>query len=141
MDFLVDADTDVLVRQILLRQEHMMTQIDDLQAAVAAEDVEIGAVLSDVIDLQNKLTNLVGQLPADEAARLVSMTDDIQAQTQKIADALTPPAPPVEEPPVVEPVPVGTTTPVGVTPPEDVPVDQVPPVTDPSVPADVPPST
>ncbi len=71
-----------------------MAGIDDLEAAVTAEDAAIAAAIS----LLNQIPALISAAGVDPG-RLIALTTDIKNQTQVITNALAadtpaPPAPP-----------------------------------------------
>lgn len=114
LDLLVDLDTLALVRQLIRRQarleRNIMGALEDLQAADANLATEVGAVLADVVDLQAKIADLTAQVGQGvDLAALQPTIDDINAQAQRIADALAPPAaspadvPPADVPPAEPP--------------------------------------
>ena len=74
-----------------------MAALDDLNNAILALQAEDAAVIDAVINLEQQVADLTaaiaaaGQVdPAIEAA-----ADAVNAEVQKLKDALTPPAPPV----------------------------------------------
>lgn len=111
LDLAVDLDTDLLVRQLLLRfarMEHnqgaIMGALEDLQAADANLATEVAAVLTDVTDLQAQIAALTEQVASGVApADLQPVIDDINAKANSIAAALAPPAPPEDAPPAEPP--------------------------------------
>lgn len=109
LDLLVDLDTLALVRQLIRRQvrleRNIMGALEDLQAADANLAVEVSAVLADVVALQAQIADLTSQIGQGvDPASLQPTIDDINAQAQRIAAALAPPAPvePVADTPVDE---------------------------------------
>jgi hypothetical protein len=81
-----------MLRLILVRLETMMAAIDDLTAAVAAEDT----VIDSAVTLLNGIPALIAAAGVDPAA-LTALQADIQAKTAALAAAVivgTPAAPP-----------------------------------------------
>jgi hypothetical protein len=81
-------------RALVAMEKRLMSAIDELKAAVAAEKT----VVDSAVVLIKNLADQVEQNQNDPVA-LQALVDDVRAQTQELADAVTPPAPaPVETP-------------------------------------------
>lgn len=84
-----------------LTMEKIQMQIDDLNAAIAAEGADVTAILAvvaaDVASLQDLQNQLAAAL-ANAAPDLTASIAAIQAQTASLAASLPPPAPPADAP-------------------------------------------
>lgn len=82
-----------------LSVEKLVAQIDDLNAAIAAEGADVTAILAvvaaDVASLQDLQNQLAAAL-ANAAPDLTASIAAIQAQTASLAASLPPPAPPAD---------------------------------------------
>ena len=85
---------------ILKNQERQMAAIDDLQAAVAAEDT----VIDSAVTLLNGIPALIAAAGVDPA-KLTALQTDIQAKTASLAAAVLvgTPTPTTTAPPVTPP--------------------------------------
>ena len=85
---------------ILKNQERQMSAIDDLQAAVAAEDT----VIDSAVTLLNGIHALIAAAGVDPA-KLTALQTDIQAKTASLAAAVLvgTPTPTTTAPPVTPP--------------------------------------
>ena len=79
----------------------LMAQIDDLMAAVAADQAAtdtavalLGSLNASVTQLQTDVANLEAQIAANQPPDLTAVTASVQALADQLVAAETPPAPP-----------------------------------------------
>jgi hypothetical protein len=73
---------------ILVNEENIMTALTDLQAAVAAEDTEIGQVIAYLNGLPALVAQLVAAAEAGDQATISAIAADINTQTTNLTTAL-----------------------------------------------------
>lgn len=86
---------------ILQRMDHIMAQIDDLQAALSAISAQADTLTTDFSSLEEQLTALQNSTPPEvDLSGVIATAQSISAKLGAIADAanVTPPASPA--PPV-----------------------------------------
>jgi hypothetical protein len=77
-----------LLLHLNYRQELTVTALSDLQAAVAAEDTAIGAVVAYLQGLPALIAAAVAAAEAGDSATVTSITADVTAQTAALTAAL-----------------------------------------------------
>lgn len=73
-----------LVSALQTQGANMSQQLDDLKAAVAAEDTVIGGAITLLKGLSDQIVAL-----KDDPAALQALADDVKARTQELSDAVT----------------------------------------------------
>lgn len=84
---------------ILQRMDHIMAQIDDLQAALSAISAQADTLTTDFSSLEEQLTALQNSTPPEvDLSGVIATAQSISAKLGAIADAanVTPPASPVD---------------------------------------------
>ncbi len=90
-----------MVSLVLKHGEHIMATLDDLTAAVAAEDTVIDSAVALIQGMADQL-----KAAGTDPVKLQSLQDDITAKTKALADAVsanTPAAPPPAPEPTTAP--------------------------------------
>jgi hypothetical protein len=82
------------LRQLTQQGEKIMSAVDDLKAAVAAEDNEIAQALVFIQGVPALVAAAVAAAQAGDTATVAALTTDIQNQTAAIGAALAPAVPP-----------------------------------------------
>lgn len=85
LDITINFGTDPIILDL---GRKIMNALTDLQAAVAAEDTEIAAVLAYLKGLPALVAQLVAAAEAGDTATVQAITADVTAQTTALTAAL-----------------------------------------------------
>lgn len=80
---------EAMLGLVLVHERKIMTALTDLQAAVAAEDTELGAVVAYLNGLPALIAAAVAAASAGDTATVAAITADVTSQTAALAAALT----------------------------------------------------